>query len=77
MLYAAVFVGMVVLDFAWAFYTLALTRHQSIRAALYAGAWMAAQGFVTVGYVADRWLLLPAIFGAIIGTFVASKLLKV
>ena len=76
MLYAAVFVGMAVQDFVWAFYTLALTRHQSIRAGLYAGVLIAIGGFVTVGYIADHWLLLPAVIGAIGGTVAASQLLK-
>lgn len=74
--FLAVFAAMVVLDFVWAFYTLALTNHQSLRAGLYAGAWMTTQGFITVSYVVDHWLLVPAIIGAMVGTYAASKMLK-
>jgi hypothetical protein len=76
LIYLAVFLGMVVLDFLWAFYTLALTRHQSIRAGLFAGMWMTTQGFITVGYIAEHLLLIPAVLGAIVGTIAASTMLK-
>lgn len=76
LLYLAVFAAMVVLDFLWALYTIALTRHQSVRAGMFAGMWMTTQGFITMSYIAEHELLIPAILGAVVGTIAASTLLK-
>jgi hypothetical protein len=76
LIYIAVFLGMAAQDFVWAYYTLALTAHQSIRAGFYASGIILIGGFVTVSYVNDHYLLIAAALGAFVGTASASKLLK-
>lgn len=76
MIYVLVFLGMVATDFLWAHYTLALTRHQAFRAGLFAAGLIVLGGFVTVSYVDNHLMLIPAGLGAFVGTFAASKLLK-
>lgn len=68
-----VFASMFVLDFVWAFYTKAITKHMPLPAALWAVIILAFNGIAQIGYVTEHWLLIPAAFGAFGGTYVAMK----
>lgn len=72
-LWAAVFAAMFVLDFVWARYTAAITARWALCAGFHAITITAINGAATISYVANPWLLIPAIAGAFLGTVVAVK----
>lgn len=72
--WVAVFTAMVVLDFLWARYIIALRDDNAYIAGALAGSLYVLGGFVTVSFVADYWLLIPAGLGAFVGTVLGSKL---
>lgn len=74
--YLTVFLLMVALDFVWARYTLAIQRRAHVCAAATAGVIFLLNGVVTVAYVGDYWVLLPAIAGAVVGTYIGSRFVK-
>lgn len=67
------FILMAALDFVWAHYTRAIQA----RAAALAGGLSALifllNGAVTLAYVKDPWMLIPAVFGAALGTYLGTK----
>lgn len=67
----AVFAGMVVLDYVWALYISACSDGKRMPAAYLSSALIAISGLVTVGYVQEPWLLVPAALGAFVGTWFA------
>lgn len=73
----AIFLLMVALDFVWARYTMALHRQAHGRASLYAGGIFLLNGLVTMAYVQSGWLLIPAVLGAVAGTYAGSWSVKV
>jgi hypothetical protein len=66
-----VYFAMVALDFTWAHYTAAIAAKQSVRAALWAAATILFTGTAAIGYTSQHWLLIPAMLGAISGTWLA------
>lgn len=68
------FFGMVALDFVWARYVISLTKKHAVVGSTYAAAIMLLNGVVTLTYVSDPWMILPAAAGAFIGTFIGGKL---
>ena len=71
-----VFSAMFALDFVWVKYTHATQRHQAGAAAIYAGVILLFNGTVVIGYTEHNWMLVPAILGAVGGTFAAMKIAK-
>lgn len=69
----AVLTVTVIADFFWAKWSIACGEKLPYRAALYGGAIVACGSFAIVEYTANHWLVIPAILGASIGTFVAVK----
>lgn len=74
--YVLVFGAVFALDFAWAFYTRAVTAGASLKAAFYAGGLIVLTGSAQIGYTHEPVLLIPAALGAFLGTFAALKLTK-
>lgn len=70
------FAGMVVLDIVFAFYTLKVAQRAEIQASLFATAILGLNGLVTVLYVEDNKLIVPAMVGAFVGTWIAIKIDK-
>lgn len=62
------FGGMVFLDFLWARYTMALADRRVLAGGFYAMGTIALGGAVTISYVTDPMLLIPACVGAFVGT---------
>lgn len=71
-----VFSAMFALDFVWVKYTHATQEHKALQAAIYAGVILMFNGTVVIGYTMDHWMLIPAIAGAVGGTYAAMKLAK-
>jgi hypothetical protein len=65
----AVFVGLVVLDIIWVGYTKSLQKHTPVKSGLWAAIMITVSGFVTISYVGDHSLLIPAAAGAFVGTW--------
>jgi hypothetical protein len=67
------FLGMVALDYVWARYVLTLTKKRIIVGSSYAAGIMLLNGMVTLTYVSNPWMILPAAAGAFIGTYIGGK----
>lgn len=74
--YLIVFVAMFALDFVWAFYTRAITAGEMVKGAGYATVLVLLAGTAQIGYTRDPKLLIPAMFGAFGGTYLALRLTK-
>jgi hypothetical protein len=61
------------LDFVYAKWTQTITAGHATPAAGWAALCYALTGLATVQYVADPWLLIPAVLGCMCGTFAAVK----
>jgi hypothetical protein len=68
-----VFAAMFSLDLIWARYTYALTKRQPLGSSISAVGIVFANSVVTLGYVSDPWMILPAALGAFTGTWVAVR----
>lgn len=71
--FGAVVIMMAVVDICYAKYTLAVGNLHAVRAAGWAGAIIGCSSFITVSYVGDRTLVIAAIIGAFIGTYLVVK----
>lgn len=67
----AVFIATVVSDFIWAKYMVAIADRRDVVAANWAVLVIAIGAFLVVSYVEDRRLIIPAVIGAWIGTYLA------
>jgi hypothetical protein len=72
-IWLAVFVASVFLDFAWAVYTRHLVARNPGMASFWSAVIVILIGVNTISYTADPWLLLPAASGAYIGTYFATR----
>lgn len=64
---------MAALDYVWALYTYAIGNKNPWLSGCYAGGIILLSGIATVGYVSDTRMMVPAMLGAFVGTFVAVK----
>lgn len=71
--YVTAFVGMFLLDFVWVYYNKATVGNDIPVASLTAGMIFLLNSVVIIGYVDDRWAILPAAIGAVLGTMIAMK----
>lgn len=69
----AVFFITVALDYVWALYTLATADRRPFVASLCAIGIYALGGMATIGYTSDHWLLIPAVLGCFVGTYIAVR----
>lgn len=67
-----VFGAMFALDFVWVHYTRAISNSWPARAALHAGILTGLGSIATVQYVDYPWLIIPAVAGASLGTYLAT-----
>lgn len=72
--YLSAFFGVAALDIVWAKYTYALTARAPWRAGIFASSIFILNGTVTIGFVSDPWLLIPAALGAFAGTAIAVRM---
>lgn len=69
------FGGMFAVDLLWAAYTKAFIRSAYLSASAWATLLMGATGLATLAYVHEPVMLLPAMCGAFVGTYIGSKYL--
>ena len=74
MKYIGVFILLVVIDFAWSYYISSIKDGKPYQAAAWSSLMMAMQGLAAIGYTTEPLLLIPAILGAWVGTFLGVKL---
>ena len=60
-------------DMLWTFYIRRTGEGKAIQAALFSTAIMVTGGVVVITYVEDKWYLIPAALGALVGTYFAVK----
>lgn len=69
-----VFLALIAVDFCWTFYIAKVAEKKAIAAACWSAMIMVCGAFATISYLENKWLLIPAILGAWVGTFLAIKL---
>ena len=69
-----IFTAMAVMDLIWVFYIRRVNQGKAIQAAVTSPILLMLGAFVIINYVENEWYLLPAVLGALIGTFLATKL---
>jgi hypothetical protein len=68
-----VFAATFALDFIWALYTLAMVARDPLTSGVYAAAIILLGGIAAIGYTKNKWLLIPAVAGAFLGTVAAMR----
>ena len=68
-----VFVLVLLTDFWWAKYIRATTDRRAITSALYAAGLILLSSGVVLAYVEDPVMILPAVGGAFVGTYLSVK----
>ena len=69
----ATFASMAALDWVFAYYTKNVIKKNAALAGLYASAIVVTNAIVTISYVTDHWMVVPAVLGAFAGTWVAVR----
>ena len=72
-----VFLAVTVLNFLWAAYISHTSKGNVLHASLYAFAISLLSGIVTLTYASDHMMVIPAAFGAFVGTYLCLKYKKV
>jgi hypothetical protein len=70
---AAVFTAVAVADFAWTKYMMHAAAKHPHRAALWNSVIIALGSVSVVSYTENHWMLIPALLGAYVGTYVAVR----
>ena len=70
------FIGGFIIDFLYSLWTIYTSQKQITHATCLAGLLFAISGLVTTLYVDNKWLLIPAVLGAMLGTYVAIRMSK-
>lgn len=73
MTWVLTFLAMLGLDIMSAWYTRAVAARHPTRAALAAMAMVLFGGAATIAYVDNHWMLVPALAGAALGTYIGTK----
>jgi hypothetical protein len=71
--FLSVMLSMIVADAAWTYYFIKVEERKSVPAGLWASAITLAGAFVTVNYVNDRTLLIAALIGSFLGTYLSVE----
>ena len=64
------------MDFICAKYIAHTSKNNAIKASCYAALLTVIGGMVTIAYVEDHRMMIPAALGALVGTYIAIKLDK-
>ncbi len=69
-----IFLATAASDVLWVFYIRRTSKGKAISAAAFSSMIVLLGGFVVLAYVDNRWYLIPAAFGAFVGTILSIKL---
>lgn len=71
--YVLVFFAAMLTDWLWATYIAHTAAKNAIQAALWSGVLMLVGAYVTLSYLEDWRMLIPAVIGGMIGTYISVK----
>lgn len=71
-MWAVIFFMMLAVDFAWAMYIKALAKSKHLPAALWSMFIASAGGITVIGYTENHLLLIPAVIGGGVGTYLSK-----
>jgi hypothetical protein len=74
--FALVFVALVAVDYCWAQYISHASAKNATKAAAWAAGIIVAGACATVSYVQDHRLIVAAVLGSFVGTYIAIKRAK-
>ena len=74
--YFAAFFGMFFTDIFYTYYLSAIQEKNAFASANWAVVVYVIASMLVIGYTNDHWLLIPAILGAWLGTYIGIKLKK-
>jgi uncharacterized membrane protein YfcA len=73
-LWLQVFLALVVIDILYAVYTKQVVKNKPAYASLLATGIYVINAIITINFVIDPWLLIPAGLGAFVGTYIGVKI---
>lgn len=76
LLFIIIFAIDFIVSYGWAKAVKGISDNQALQAALWAGFITLSGGISTISYVLNHWLLIPAVLGSVIGTYIAVKFRK-
>ncbi len=71
--YIAAFLAMFFTDMFYTYYLSAIEKNRAVMASIWAGVLYLFGALIVVGYTRDVWILVPAVIGGILGTYVGVK----
>ncbi len=74
--FICVMTSMILADICWTYYFIKVEERKSLHAAIWSSLIIIFGIFTTINYVEDRTLVIAAILGAFIGTFIAVEIKK-
>jgi uncharacterized protein YqgC (DUF456 family) len=74
--FALVFITMTIADVCWALYFIKINELKSISAGIWGSAIYICGAFGILSYTEDRTLIIPAIIGAFLGTYLTVEYKK-
>jgi uncharacterized membrane protein YfcA len=71
--YVAAFLAMFFTDMFYTYYLSAIEKNRAVMASIWAGVLYLFGALIVVGYTRDVWILVPAVIGGVLGTYVGVK----
>ncbi len=71
-----VFVAMVIADVCWTYYFIKIEERKSLAAGVWGSALYVCGVFGVLSYTEDRTLIIPAVLGAFVGTYLTIEYKK-
>jgi type IV secretory pathway VirB6-like protein len=71
-----VFVAMAIADICWAYYFIKIDERKSVAAGMWGSAIYICGAVSVVSYTQDRTLIIPAVLGAFVGTYLTIEYKK-
>ncbi len=71
--YIAAFLAMFFTDMFYTYYLSAIEKNRAVMASIWAGVLYLFGALIVVGYTRDVWILVPAVIGGVLGTYVGVK----
>ena len=71
-----IFLADLIVSFAWTECIKAIGERKAIKSGLWAGFITLSGAFTIINYTSDNWLLIPAVIGGGIGTYLSVKFRK-
>ncbi len=61
-------------DWMWGRYIIHTAQKNAVKSSLYASILTAFGAYITISYVSDHRMLIPAVLGAFVGTYISVKM---